>query len=174
MILGKDQLNHYLNTYPHGLQFPDMRGSGRGSYISTASSIGPNLFPPTPLPATNDAILPLAWWGSELQRGEANLQATWAGGEGVDLPAGPSDVQSQSPLPTSKSGDPESPRVAPRRRRKREEGGSCDLCNRWFSRRSDVRRHKNTAHTKEVHACPQCHIICSRRDALQRHLRDQH
>src|SRR5260221_1221763 len=144
-----------------------MRGSGRGSGISTALAIRPNLFP-TPLTATNDAILPLEWWGSEFQRGEANLQATWAGEEGVDILAGPSDAQAESPLPTSSSGSSESPQVAPRRERKREESGSCDLCNRWFSRRSDIRRHKNTAHAKEVHACPQCHIICSRRDTLRR------
>ena len=172
-MLEKNQFNNYLNAYHNGLQFPDMRGPDRGSGGPTSLAIGSNLVP-TPLPATNDAILPLEWWGSEFQGGGASLQATWASEEGVESPVGPPDAQGESPPPTGGSGSFESLQAVPRRQRKKEEGGSCDLCNRWFSRRSDAKRHRNTAHTKEVHACPQCHTICSRRDALQRHIRDQH
>ncbi|KAH9055493.1 hypothetical protein EDB87DRAFT_1640552 [Lactarius vividus] len=62
----------------------------------------------------------------------------------------------------------------PKKSRKKEESGVCAQCNQTFSRKSDVRRHENTAHGREVHACPLCNIICSRKDALQRHIRDQH
>ena len=150
-----------------------MRGSGRGSGVPSALGIASNLAP-TPLPATNDATLPLEWWGPGFHGGEASVQTTWVGEEGVDSLGVPFDAQAESPPPTGSSGSPDPLQVVQRRQRKKEEGGSCDLCNRWFSRRSDVRRHKNTAHAKEVHACPQCHMICSRRDALQRHIRDRH
>jgi uncharacterized C2H2 Zn-finger protein len=140
----------------------------RGNDVSRALTIEPNLVP-TPLPVTSDTPTQLAWWGSELVgTSEVNLQATWAGEEGLDFVEGHIDVQAESPVGTG------SPQVEQRRQRKKEEPGWCDQCDRWFTRRSDVRRHKNTAHAKEVHACPQCHIICSRRDALQRHIRDQH
>ena len=151
-----------------------MRGSGQGSGVPSALGIASNLSPTVLPAATNDATLPLEWWGPEFQGGGASLQTTWVGEEGVASLAGPFDAQAESPAPTSSSGSSDPLQVVPRRQRKKEEGGSCDLCNRWFSRRSDVRRHKNTAHAKEVHACPQCHMICSRRDALQRHIRDQH
>jgi len=169
-MLGKDQFGHYLNTFPDSLQqFLDMGAPDRGSSALTMA---------TPLPASNDTALPSAWWESDLggSGGEASLQAGWAGEEGV---VESSDVQDESPAPSvgggiSRTSSSGSHHVEQRRRRRKEEGGWCNLCNRWFSRRSDIRRHKNTAHAKEVHACPQCHIICSRRDALQRHMRDQH
>jgi len=145
----------------------------RGSEVSGVLAIGSSLGP-TPLPATNDAELPLSWWGSELGAcGEADLQACWVGEDEANFLAGPSDAQAESPAPPSSNGSG-SQKAEHRRQRKKEEGGWCELCNRWFSRRSDVRRHKNTAHAKEVHACPRCQIICSRRDALHRHIRDQH
>jgi hypothetical protein len=177
-MLGKDQFGHYLNTFPDSLQqFLDMGVPDRGP---SALTMGP-IPAPTPLPASNDTPLPSAWWESDLggSGGEASLQAGWAGEEGADFLAESSDVQDESPAPSggggvSSTSSPGSHRVVQRRRRRKEEGGWCNLCNRWFSRRSDIRRHKNTAHAKEVHACPQCHIICSRRDALQRHMRDQH
>jgi len=150
-----------------------MGGSDRGSGAPSALEIASNLAP-TPLPATNDATIPLEWWGHEFRGGEASLQTTWVGEEGVGSLAGLYDSQAESPPPTGSTGSSDPLQAVPRRQRKKEEGGSCDLCNRWFSRRSDIRRHKNTAHAKEVHACPQCHMICSRRDALQRHIRDQH
>ena len=181
-MLGKDQFGHYLNTFPDSLQqFLDM-----GTPDRTSSALAIESIPaPTPLPASNDVVLLPAWWESDLggSGGEASLQAGWAGEENKDFLAESSDVQDESPAPSGGGGDGDgivstntsgSHRVEQRRRRRKEEGGWCDLCNRRFSRRSDVRRHKNTAHTKEVHACPQCHIICSRRDALQRHMRDQH
>jgi len=176
----KDQFG-YLNTYPNSLQqFLDMGAPDRGGEVSGALAIE-SIPAPTPLPASNDAALPLGWWESDLggSGGEASLQASWVGEEGGDFWAESSDVQTESPTPSGGGGADStissgSQQVEQRRRRRKEEGGSCDLCSRWFSRRSDIRRHKNTAHAKEVHACSQCHIICSRRDALQRHIRDQH
>lgn len=140
------------------------RGIAESRTLATGWSL-----PPTQLLAPDYATLSLNW-GSELGGDdEANLRTT-LGGEAVDSLTVPSEVQ----LESSQSGGSGARQVERRRSRRKEESGVCDLCNRSFSRMSDVRRHKKTAHAKEVHACSQCHIICSRRDALQRHMRDYH
>lgn len=141
---------------------------------SSAPAVGqtPTLIPlPTPIQADVQLSLVAASGGGGTGETEPH-QATW-GSEGiVDLSRRVSEIQLESTTPTGS--DSGMQQGEPRRTRKREESGVCDLCNRWFSRKSDVRRHKNTAHTKKVHACPQCPIVCSRKDALQRHIRDQH
>jgi uncharacterized Zn-finger protein len=110
---------------------------------------------------------------------EADLQTTLEGeGATMDFSPGPFEVQFLSAASPSSicGGDSSSgsQRGEKRKPKKKEESGSCDECHRSFSRRSDARRHKITAHKKEEYGCPQCPIKCSRKDALLRHIRDQH
>ncbi len=136
-----------------------------GYLESSATAMHPS-FVPTPLPtAMGIGFLPLGESPSE--GGDANWQSSDLG-----LSMGIRELQLESPIPSTSNsaaglGEPKKPR-------KKEESGVCAQCNQTFSRRSDVRRHENTAHGREVHACPLCNIICSRKDALQRHIRDQH
>ncbi len=134
---------------------------------------------PTQLPAPNQLDLSLGL-GLELggSGGEADLQANWVAEEtamDLDFSTRPFDVQSLSTA--SSSGGGSGSQRAEKKPKKKEESGSCDECHRSFSRRSDVRRHKNTHirdEDKELHPCPKCHKLCSRKDALLRHIRDQH
>lgn len=129
---------------------------------------------PTPLPAPNQLDLSFGL-GHELggSVGEADLQVTSEGEEAaMDFSPGPFEVQFLSTASSSSGSG--SQRAEQRKPKKKEESGSCDECHRSFSRRSDVRRHKNAAHKKEAYGCPQCPIKCSRKDALLRHIRDQH
>jgi hypothetical protein len=141
---------------------------------------------PTPLPASDQLDLSFGL-GLELEGsvGEADLQATSEGEEApMDFSPEPFEVQFLSTASSSGGGGSSSSGSGPQRAeqrkpKKKEESGSCDKCHRSFSRRSDVRRHKNTAHKNTAHSevayeCPQCSIKCSRKDALWRHLRDQH
>ncbi len=133
---------------------------------------------PTQLPAPNQLDLSLGL-GLELggSGGEADRQATWVGEEAaMNFSTGPYEVQFLTTASSSSSSSGSgSQQVEQRKPKKKEESGSCDKCHRSFSRISDVRRHKNTAHKKiREHKCPLCHIICSRKDALLRHIRDQH
>ncbi|KAI0287302.1 hypothetical protein BC826DRAFT_972302 [Russula brevipes] len=122
---------------------------GRTSVDSGALATGSSVIP-TPLPTSDDAALS-SGWGPGLQRNDdANLQANWESDGLVE-------VQLENPEPSS--GGPGSQQGEQRRGRRKEESGMCDLCHHWFSRKSDVKRHKNTAHAKEVHACPQCRIL---------------
>ncbi len=142
-----------------------------GYLESSATAMHPS-FVPTPLPtAMGIGFLPLGESPSE--GGDANWQSSWESEEvDLGLSMGIRELQLESPIPSTSNsaaglGEPKKPR-------KKEESGVCAQCNQTFSRRSDVRRHENTAHGREVHACPLCNIICSRKDALQRHIRDQH
>jgi hypothetical protein len=145
---------------------------------------------PTQLPAPNRLELSQGRGFDFGGSGEADFQPTWVGEEAaMDFSMGLFEVQhinTASPSSGSVSQQVQhisaapsssgsvSQQVGQRKPRKKEESGSCDVCNRSFSRRSDARRHMNTAHGTEVHACPQCNIVCSRSDALRRHMRDQH
>jgi len=164
-----DQFNRILNESVG--QVFDVETHNWGCTESTVFEAGWGLVP-TPLPGTNDVSLSLGWEFSLGESGEANLQRTWEGEGTATSSTALSEVQYESA--TSSGSVFGSQQAEKRRSRKREEGGYCDVCNRQFSRTSDIRRHKKTTHTKEVHACSQCNIICSRRDALQRHIRDQH
>ncbi|KAI9454695.1 hypothetical protein F5148DRAFT_416654 [Russula earlei] len=142
-----------------------------GRTESTVLEAGWNLVP-TQLPGPNDVPLSLGWGFDLGDSSVVDVQGTWEGEGSVVSSTRPSKVQLE--IPTASGNGVESRRGGQRRHRKKEEGGFCDVCNRPFSRTSDIRRHKKTTHTKEVHACSQCNIVCSRRDALQRHIRDQH
>ena len=144
----------------------------RGGLESGPLVPGPSLVP-TQLPDANQLDLSMMQ-GLELGGGtEADPQGTWEGeDDAMDFSTEPFEVQS---LNTASSSSGSGSQWAEQRKpRKKEESGSCNLCSRSFSRRSDVRRHINTAHRNETHACPQCNVVCSRKDALRRHIRDQH
>ena len=153
---------------------------GRGGLGSAALVPGSGLVP-TPLPASDQLDLSFGL-GFEVggSVGESDLQSTSEGEEAaMDFSPEPFEVQILSTASSSGSNgggasSPGSQRAGQRKPKKKEESGSCDECHRSFSRRSDVRRHKNTAHKGEAYRCPQCPIKCSRKDALQRHVRDQH
>ncbi|KAH9032669.1 hypothetical protein EDB85DRAFT_1954825 [Lactarius pseudohatsudake] len=120
-------------------------------------------FIPTPPPvAMGIGFLPL---------GESPAERSWESEE-VDLSMRVRELRLEGPMPSTSNSTVG--RGGPKKSRKREESGVCVQCNQTFSRKSDIRRHENTAHGREVHACPLCNIICSRKDALQRHIRDQH
>lgn len=152
---------------------------GWSGFESAALVLGSGLVP-TPLPASNQLDLSFGL-GLELggSVGEADLQATSEGEEAaMDFSPEPFELEFLSTASSSSSGGggsgSGSQRAEQRKPKKKEESGSCDECHRSFSRRSDVRRHKNTAHEDKAHECPQCSIKCSRNDALLRHIRDQH
>ncbi|KAI0246957.1 hypothetical protein BJV78DRAFT_86055 [Lactifluus subvellereus] len=180
-----DQSHLFLNTYtgnlpPVAYNFAAHGGPNLvhdlrvGVPGSSAPAVGQTPTPiPLPLPTPIQADARLSLVAASGGTGETEPQATWNEGV-VDLSRRVSEIQLESLAPAASGSDSGMQQAEQRRARKKEESGVCDLCNRWFSRRSDVRRHKNTAHAKKVHACPQCHIVCSRKDALQRHIRDQH
>lgn len=163
-----------LDQEVHGL-------SGLGSAVPVPSlDLVPTL-PPAPNQFELSFGLGLGLAGSI---GEADLhwEAT-SEGENVamDFSPGPFEVQIPSSASSSSDGDgygnaSGSQRREQRKPKKKEESGSCDKCHRSFSRRSDARRHNITAHKTEgyEYACSQCPIKCSRKDALLRHIRDQH
>lgn len=138
---------------------------------SNASAIHPS-YVPTPLQTTMGTGLLLP---GELQRqgGDANWMSSWESHEvDVDLSMQVQQLQLESPTPSTSN---YAERLGmPNKSKKKEESGVCGQCGQTFSRKSDARRHENTAHGREVHACPMCNRICSRKDALQRHIRDQH
>ncbi|KAI0295907.1 hypothetical protein B0F90DRAFT_1748303 [Multifurca ochricompacta] len=107
---------------------------------------------------------------------EMDGQATWGGGffSASSLSSTFEVPPLETPEPAANTSDFAKLQMEQKRSKRREESGVCDLCNRWFSRKSDVKRHKNTAHAKEVHPCSLCNVVCSRSDALYRHIRDQH
>lgn len=161
--------------YNETIQLLDMEVHGRSGLGSAALVPGSGLAP-TPLPVSDQLDLSFGL-GLELggSVGEADLQASSEGEEAVmDFSPGPSEVQFLSTASSSSCSGSGSQRAERRKPKKKEESGSCDKCHRSFSRRSDARRHKNTAHYNEEHQCPQCFIKCSRKDALLRHIRDQH
>jgi hypothetical protein len=168
--LTQDQWNRFFDTYAENVQqFLGIDVQDRTSVDSGALATGPSVIP-TPLP--NDVALSLGG-GPELQGNvDVDLQASWESDGAIDLSTGLAEVQLENPEPSS--GGSGSQQGEQRRGRRKEESGTCDLCGRWFSRKSDVKRHKNTAHAKEVHACPRCNIVCCRKDALNRHIKDQH
>ena len=174
----KDQFNQIYNSY-ETIQLLDLEVHGRNGLGSAAPVPGPDMVP-TPIPASNQFDLSFGL-GLELggSVGEADLHATSEGEEAaMNFSPGPFDVQFLSTESTSSSGGGSSSSGSRRREqkkpKKKEESGWCDECHRSFSRRSDVRRHKITAHIKEAYGCPRCPIKCSRKDALLRHIRDQH
>ena len=129
-------------------------------------------FVPTPLQAAmGTGFLPLG--EPPREGGNANWLSNWES-ENVDMDLSMRVQGLQLESPMSSTSNSAAGLGEPKKPRKREEGGVCGQCSQTFSRKSDIRRHKNTAHGTEVHACPQCNIICSRKDALQRHIRDQH
>lgn len=157
-----------------------MEVHGRSGLGSAALVPGSGLVP-TPLPASDQLDLSLGL-SHELvgSVGEAGLQVTSEGGEApMNFFPVPFEVQFLSTASSSGGGSSSSSGSGPQRAeqrkpKKKEESGSCDKCHRSFSRRSDVRRHKKTAHKGEEFKCPQCLLKCSRKDAVLRHIRDQH
>jgi uncharacterized Zn-finger protein len=114
--------------------------------------------------------------GETSSEGAANWQSYFESEEvasDVGLPMGDQEMQLENPTPsTSRTvAGPER-----QKKRKREEEGKCDECKKWFKRKSDAKRHKKAVHEKEIFVCPwpRCNTRCSRRDALRRHMQDQH
>jgi Zinc finger, C2H2 type len=150
------------------------------SGLGSAALVPGSGLAPTPLPTSGQLDLSFGL-GLELggSVGEAEIQAV-SEGEEAAMDFSPFEVQflsTVSPSSSSSSGGGGSSgpqRAEQRKPKKKEESGSCDECHRSFSRKSDVRRHKKTAHNNGAHECPQCPIKCSRKDALLRHIRDQH
>ena len=151
--------------------------------LGSAALVPSSGLAPIPLPTSGHLDLSFGL-GLELggNVGEAETQAI-SGGEEAAMDFSPFEVQflttaspgGGSSSSSSGGGGSSGPQRAEKRKpKKKEESGSCDECHRSFSRRSDVRRHKNTAHRNGAHGCPQCPIKCSRKDALLRHIRDQH
>jgi len=178
MFLSDVSCTAYEINVGQTIQLLDQEVHGRSDLGSAALVPGPGLVP-TPLPASNQLDLSFGL-GLELggSVGEAYLPATSEGEEAaMDFSPAPFEVQFLSTASSSSGSG--SQRAEQRKPKKKEESGSCDKCHRSFSRKSDVRRHKNTAHNKdkdkkEGHGCPQCPVKCSRKDALLRHIRDQH
>ncbi|KAH9973418.1 hypothetical protein BJV74DRAFT_990304 [Russula compacta] len=139
----------YITTFLKGRpslgQGLDMEMPNRGVVESSTLATGWSL-PDTQLLVPDYPTLTLNWGSESGGNDEANLQTTFGGEEAVDFSTGPSEVQ----LESSQSGGSGSRQVERRKSRRKEESGVCDLCNRSFSRLSDVKRHKKTAHEKEV------------------------
>jgi uncharacterized Zn-finger protein len=155
---------------------PGMYGGQSGTHSpayqeSNASAIHPS-FIPTPLQTTmGTGFLPPGEPPSE--GSGANWMSSWESHE-VDGGLSMRVQQLQLESPTPSTSNHAAGLGVPNKPKKKEESGVCAHCGQQFSRKSDARRHENTAHGREVHACPMCNIICSRKDALQRHIRDQH
>lgn len=172
-----DQLNQIYNSYDT-MQLLDLEMHSR-SGLGSAALVPSSGLAPAPLPTSGQLDLSFGL-GLELggNVGEAEIQAI-SEGEEATMDFSPFEVQflsTTSPGSSSSGGGGSSgpQRAEKRKPKKKEESGSCDECHRSFSRRSDVRRHKNTAHRNGAYRCPMCPIKCSRKDALLRHIRDQH
>jgi hypothetical protein len=171
MLLGVDNVNfeQTVNQETYGIQ-----GETHilGYQESNASASHPSFVVPTPLQTTmGTGFLPLSEPPSE--GGIANWGSSWECNE-VDLDLSMRVQELQLGSSTPSTSDSAAGFGVQKKPRKKEEGGVCAQCGQTFSRKSDARRHENTAHRREVHACSMCNIICSRRDALRRHIRDQH
>ncbi|KAH9170655.1 hypothetical protein EDB89DRAFT_1976918 [Lactarius sanguifluus] len=153
------------DTHEQGMFSSNVKLHNLGYPGSNATAMHPS-FIPTPLPvAMGIGFLPLG--ESPPSEGVGRSEEV-----DVDLSMRVRELQLEGPMPSTSNST--AGQGGPKKSRKREESGVCVQCNQTFSRKSDVRRHENTAHGREVHACPLCNIICSRKDALQRHIRDQH
>lgn len=51
---------------------------------------------------------------------------------------------------------------------------TCDICNKSFSRKDALRRHKETVHSNKFFVCPICNQTISRKDLLDRHIKNFH
>lgn len=51
---------------------------------------------------------------------------------------------------------------------------TCDICNKSFSRKDALRRHKETVHSNQFFVCPICNQTISRKDLLDRHIKNFH
>ncbi|KAH9170654.1 hypothetical protein EDB89DRAFT_1260595 [Lactarius sanguifluus] len=119
--------------------------------------------------ATQPSFLPTSI-GSSLN-GAANWQPILESEDvDMDLSTRVNELQIESPTPSTSN-----LATGPgKRSRKKEESGECSQCNKVFSRKSDARRHEMAVHDGEGYICQLCNTLCCRRDALQRHMRDQH
>jgi len=143
-----------------------------GYQESNASASHPS-FVPTPLQTTmGTGFFSLCEQPSE--GGSANWGSSISESDEVDVDLSMRVQKLQLGSSTLSTSDSAAGFGVQKKPRKREEGGVCAQCNQTFSRKSDAKRHENTAHRREVHACPMCNSICGRRDALRRHIRDQH
>lgn len=155
---------------------PGMYGGRDGTHSqayqeSNASAIQPS-FVPTSLQTTmGTGLLPPG--EPPRQGGDANWMSSWESDE-VDVGLSMQVQQLQLESSTPSTSNYAAGLGIPKKSKKKEESGVCGECGQTFSRKSDARRHENTAHKREVHACPMCNTICGRRDALQRHIRDKH
>jgi len=61
-------------------------------------------------------------------------------------------------------------------KRTKELSGECAYCGEAFSRKSDAKRHENSVHRREKFRfrCSLCATKCSRKDALERHIKKKH
>lgn len=84
------------------------------------------------------------------------------------------EPQQESPTPSPSKGRAGVRKQKKPKPRKKEESGICGRCEMEFSRISDFKRHETAVHRRSVHVCKFCKVPCSRKDALQRHIRDQH
>ena len=170
MSLGVDNVNfeQMVNPETYGVQGET---HSLGYQESNASASHPNCVAPTPLQTMGTGFLPLGEPPSG--GGSANWESSWESNDvDWDLSMQVQQLELGSSMPSTS--DSAAGFGVQKKPRKREDSGVCTQCGQTFSRGSDARRHERTAHGREIHACSMCNIICSRRDALHRHIRDQH
>lgn len=110
------------------------------------------------------------------EEGAANRESEEVSND-VGPQMGAHEMQLEDPTPSTSGAGPGE------RKRKREESGTCDLCSKTLTRISDVKRHKKSVHKnkeEDEFVCELCEEVgkespyFSRRDALRRHMRNQH
>ncbi|KAH9015262.1 hypothetical protein EDB83DRAFT_240122 [Lactarius deliciosus] len=148
-----DSLEQVLNLQTYGEP-----GDAQNLYLEPSPAATQPSFLPTSIGLSLSGA---ANWQSNLESEDVDM----------DLSTRVNELQIESPTPSTSN---LATGPGKRSRKKKEEGGECSQCNKAFSRKSDARRHEITVHNGEEYICLLCNTPCCRKDALRRHMRDQH